>query len=178
MANSVFTPFIRKGGAALAKRLLNGTIGYEPGVGFFWRKVIDFAKNPGAIGAVALDADTSSTVNLHTAFPNEGDLFPANVIMHGASIYQEATLDDSASALSAATLDLGIASGDVDFLLDGVDLFTGTGLKGIQGVGSIFSTQAAFVPAVVLATTGANGADLTVGRFGIRIYFTPHPLYA
>ena len=178
MANSVFTPFIKKGGARLAKQLLNGSIGYEPGMGFYWRKVIDFAKNPGAIGAVALDADTSSTVSLHDAFPSEGDLFPANVIVHGATVYQEVLVDDAASALTVCTLDVGISGGDTDFFLAGVDLFAGLGLKSTQGVGSIFGTQAALVPCVVLATTGANGADLTVGRFGIRIYFTPHPLYA
>lgn len=176
MANSIFTPFIRKGGAALFKRLLNGTIGYEPGMGWYWRCVIDFSKTPGAIGAVALDADTSSTVNLHTAFPE--NLFPSNVIVHGASIWQEVLVDDAASALTVCTIDVGIAGGDGDFLLAGVDLFAGTGLKGIQGVGSIFSTQAAFVPAVTIATTTANGSALSVGRFGIRIYFTPHPLYA
>jgi hypothetical protein len=29
-----------------------------------------------------------------------------------------------------------------------------------------------------MATTNCNGDDLTGGRFGIRIFFTPHPLYA
>ena len=108
MANSVFTPYIRKGGAALAKRLLNGTLGQEPGMPVCWRQVIDFSKTPGAIGAVALDADTSSVVDLHTAFPD--NLFPANVIKLGATLYQEVLVDDSASALTAATVSLGDAA--------------------------------------------------------------------
>ena len=177
MANSIFMPFIRKGGAALAKRLLNGTVGYEPGMGFFWRKVIDFSKNPGAIGAVALEADTSTTVALHTAFPNEGDLFPSNVIVHGASLYLESVVDDSASALTAATVSLGDAGAGTG-LLNAVAVHTTLGLKATQGAESVYHIEATFEPQLIIATTNANGEDLNTGRFGIRIFFTPHPLYA
>lgn len=173
MANSIWTPFIKKGGAALFKRLLNGTIGYEPGMGWYWRCVIDFAKTPGMVGAVAMDADTSSTIDLHTAFPR--NLFPANVTVHGATLYQESIL--AAPSLSAATVSLGdVAAGTG--LLNAVNVFVGTGLKGTQGAESVFHTEAAFIPQIIIATTGANGNALNGGRFSVRIFFTPHPTYA
>ncbi len=175
MANVPFLPFIKKGGARLLKQLLNGSIGYEPGMGFYWRCVIDFAKNPGAIGSVALDADTSSAVDLNTAFSENP--FPSNVIVHGATLYQEVLVDDSASALTVATVSLGDTNAATG-LLNAVDVFAGLGLKGTQGAESVFHTEAAFAPLLTLATTTANGSALSVGRFGVRIYFSPHPLYA
>lgn len=177
MANSTFRPFIKKGGAALAKAMGAGSIRYAPGVPFFWSQSVDFAKNPGFVGAagslVALDADGSSSINLHTAFPD--NLFPKNVVILWAGGYLQT--DISGGTISSATIDFGDA-GVGDGLLDGSDIFTGaanTWFDDSDEPEEDLHLETAFVPQLIVATGGGNTNTITAGKLELFILFIPLP---
>lgn len=173
MANSTFRPFVRKGGAALIKAMDKGSIRYAPAMGFFWSQEIDFAENPGSVGAVALDADGSSAVNLHTAFPD--NLFPKNVVVLWAGMYLQT--DISGGTISAATVDFGDA-GVGDGLIDGTDVFTGAANAWSDDSDEPEEDahlETAFVPQLTIATTGGNTNTITAGKLELFIMFVPLP---
>jgi hypothetical protein len=173
MANSTFRPFIRKGGAALIHAMDKGNVRYAPAIPFMWSQVVDFAESPGNVGAVALDADGSSTVNLHTAYPD--NLFPKNVVILWAGMYLQT--DISGGVISAATVDFGDA-GTADGLLDGTNVFTGATNSWSDDSDEPEQDahlETAFVPALTIATTTGNTNTITAGKLELFIMFVPLP---
>jgi len=181
MANSTFPKAFRVvpkiGMGHLADAIRKGIIPWAwDGGRFLWQQKVKIEVVGGVarVGEVALEADGSTEVDLHVAFPN--NMFPADVdIQRGAGFRRLTTF--SGGAINAATITVG-DTGAANGLITSSNVFTGqtTGRHTIRTSGAAqydLHSELDFVPVIVIATTNGNGADLEQGEVDIVIPFLP-----
>lgn len=120
------------------------------------------------VADLTLDNDTSTTVSLNGVYTT--NTFPTNVKRAGAAIYLRTAF--SGGTVDGCTVDLGDA-GDVDELLDGVDVFTGATAGWYDTTAGVSrdvqNYESAYAPTLTIITTTGNGNALTAGELWVAI---------